>query len=452
MPNEEFEHAIAEKYNDKVNPISTRWLRRAQAVMPGLNSNYASFRLNDQPPAIVFDRSEGLRLFDVDGKDYIDFVCGMGPAIWGNGNKEFLWAIHQQLDRLMSFGSAVGHTTLEIELAEKIVQLVPCAEQVRFCISGSEAVQLAARLARGVSGKRYLLRFEGHYHGWLDPMLAGKANSSSSRLPTPIAADSDSAGLSSSCLEETLLIPWNDAEGLEAVLRKHGDDIALVIMEPIMCNSACCPPKAGYLQAVRKLCDQFGVLLCFDEVITGFRVGLGGAQALFGVTPDLAIFAKALAGGLPLACVAGRRDLMSAIAENKVLAVGTFNSFPLAIAAAIKNLEMLSRDDCAYYSRVDHHQIRLMEGIIEIAKTHGYDVLVQGPRGFFYLDFTKRNVIHTPDELVDSDATKRMRFRSLLHKHGVLIGGNSRFTVSGEFTEADIQDTLHRINEAMKAL
>ncbi len=433
-------------------PGNARWADRAAAVMPGLNSNYASFRLPQQPPGIVIDRSEGLRLIDVEGNDYIDFVCGMGPAIWGNGNREYLGAIHEQIDRLMSCGSAVAHVTNEIELAEKLTKIVPCAEQVRFCISGSEADQLVCRLARGHSGKRYVLRFEGHYHGWLDPVFSGQVRQDKSVPPTAEPSPADSAGIPASSYGETLLIKWNDEQQLRETLEAYGDDIALVLMEAIMCNSACCPPKDGYLKTVRELCDEHGILLCFDEVITGFRTGLGGAQALYGVTPDLAVFAKALSGGLPLACVAGKREVMQELATNRVLAVGTFNSFPLAIAAAQQNIAMLERDHGAYYQRVDQIQARLMDGIQAAARRHEQEVLLQGPRGFFYMDFTARDVIYTPDDLQDSDLDKRLRFRSLLHEAGVLIGGNSRFTVSGELTDEDIDDALVRIDAAMAQL
>ncbi|MEO1081728.1 MAG: aminotransferase class III-fold pyridoxal phosphate-dependent enzyme [Pseudomonadota bacterium] len=431
---------------------NSAWTRRADAVMPGLNSNYASFRLPNQPPPIVFERSDGLRLIDADGKDYIDFVCGMGPAIWGNGNSEYLAAIHAQVDKLMSCGSAVGHATAEIELAEKLVELIPSAEQVRFCISGSEADQLVCRLARGHTGKRYVLRFEGHYHGWLDPMFSGTATSNPDELPTAQPSPGDSAGVPESSYGETLLIKWNDEARLRDVLERYGDQIALVIMEAVMCNSACCPPREGFLQAVRDLCDQHRVLLCFDEVITGFRAGLGGAQELFGVTPDLSVFAKAMSGGLPLACVAGRREIMNELATNSVLAVGTFNSFPLAVAAALKSIEMLERDNGAYYDRVDIRQRALMEGIEGLASANGHRVLTQGPRGFFYLDFTELDVIYTPDDLSHSDTEKRMRFRALLHENGVVIGGNSRFTVSGELADDDIDDALARIEASFEAL
>ena len=435
------------------NSTAADWLRRAQAVMPGLNTNYASFRSGIQAPPLVFERAEGMRLFDPDGRDYIDLVCAMGPAIWGYSNPALFAAIETQLHKLFACGSAVAHTTAEIELAEKIVALVPCAEKVRFGISGSEAVQLALRIARGLTGKPYVLRFEGHYHGWLDPLLYGQAAPAADTLPFPLAAsETDSLGLGTSVLQETLMIPWNDAERLESTLATHHDQIAVVLMEAVMCNNACCPPRPGYLEAARALCDKYKVLLAFDEVITGFRMGLGGAQQHYGVTPDLAIFAKALSGGLPLSCVAGSNQVMSALSDNKVFGIGTFNTFPLAMAAALASLEILAGNDGAWFREVDKRQTQLMDGLRASARKHGHDFIAQGPRGFFYTDFTPRNIIYSPADLAQSDTTKKQRFRLLAHEEGVIIGGNNRLSVSAALTQEDVEVTLERLDRAMARL
>ena len=433
--------------------LAGNWLQRAQAVMPGLNTNYASFRSGIQTPALVFERSDGMRLYDPDGKDYIDLVCAMGPAMWGNTNEELFAAVEKQLRKLFACGSAVAYTTAEIELAEKIVELVPCAEKVRFGISGSEADQLAMRIARGATGKPYVLRFDGHYHGWLDPVLGGKAGPESDELPFPEPSPAtDSLGLTSSVFNETLMIPWNDADRLERTLAAHHDEISMVLMEAVMCNNACCPPRPGYLERVRELCTKYNVLLAFDEVITGFRMGLGGAQEHYGVTPDLAIFAKALSGGLPLSCVAGSDEVMSAISDNKVFGIGTFNTFPLAMASSLCNLEMLARDDGAYYKQVDVWQQQLMDGLNASAEKHGHDFIAQGPRGFFYTDFSPRDVIYSPADLVDSDNTKKQQFRVLAHEEGVIIGGNNRLSVSGALTQEDVSEALERLDRAMARL
>ena len=432
-----------------MNSRTAHWAERADAVLAGKNSNV---RRGAQSTPIFFDRSEGARYWDVDGNDYIDYVAGMGPAIWGHSNSEFLNAVKAQVDRLVSIGSTVAQTTLEVELAEKIVNYVPCAEWVRLGISGSEADQLAIRVARGYSGKPYVLRFETHYHGWMDSVYGGRAPEDLSSLPHPLPAESDTAGMAPGIQNESLMIRWNDADALEEVLDRYSDSIAVVVMEPIMLNFGCCPPRPGYLQKVRELCDKYEVLLCFDEVFTGFRVSLGGAQELYGVTPDLAVFAKAMAGGLPLSALVGRKDVMQVLRDDTVLVGGTFNSFPLAVAAAVTNIDMLARDDGAFYRRIDKWQEELTDGIRQIGKKVGHPAFTQGPRGVFHLNFVDRDVAYTPQDLADADWKKLGRFNQLLLNERVIIGGGSRFVVTDGLTQKDVDDTLDRLDKAMSKL
>jgi len=424
-------------------------MERAARVMPGKNSNV---RRGAQGIPLFFDQSEGARYRDVDGNDYIDFVAGMGPAIHGHSNREYLDAINAQTDRLFSIGSTVAQTTLEVELAERIVACVPCAEWVRFGISGSESVQLVMRIARAYTDRPYVLRFQSHYHGWMDDVYGGTVPPDPDGVPHPRPIDTDTAGLAPGIHGGSLMIDWNDLGALANVLDRHASKIALVLMEPIMLNHGCCPPRPGYLQAVRALCDKYNVLLCFDEVFTGFRVSLGGAQEVFDVRPDMAVLAKAMAGGLPLSAVAGRREIMHVLHDDTVLAGGTFNSFPLAVAAALTNLDMLSRDGGAYYRRIDAAQGRLVEGIRTIGRGHGHPVFLQGPRGVFHLNFLDRQVAYTPADLIGADWEKLTRFNELLLEYRVLVGGGSRFVVTDALTRQDIDDALERIDQAFTAL
>lgn len=435
--------------NDAMDHLGAQWARRAAAVMPGKSSNV---RRGAQGLPLFFDRADGARYWDVDGYDYIDFVAGMGPAIWGHSNAEYLDAIKAQTDRLFSIGSTIAQTTFEIELAEKIVEHVPCAEWVRFGISGSEADQLAIRIARGYTGKPYVLRFESHYHGWMDSVYGGQAPRDPDQIPHPLPAANDTAGLAPNIQAQSLMVKWNDATALESVLEQYSDNIAVVVMEPIMLNFACCPPRPGYLETARELCDRYGVLLCFDEVFTGFRVGLGGAQGEFGVTPDLAVFAKAMAGGMPLSAVAGKKDVMQVLRDDRVLAGGTFNSFPIAIAAALVNIDMLAREEGAFYRRIDESQSRLTDGIRTIARQHGQNVFLQGPRGVFHLNFLDADVAYVPEDVADADWEKLARFSELLTDERVIMGGGSRYIVTDALTVQDIDDTLERIDRAMNRL
>jgi glutamate-1-semialdehyde 2,1-aminomutase len=249
-------------------------------------------------------------------------------------------------------------------------------------------------------------------------------------------------GRSPSAPSESFLVPWNDLSRLDAVLARHGDRIAVVLMEAIMCNYGCCPPHPGYLEGVRALCDRYGVLLCFDEIITGFRVDPRGAQGLFGVTPDLAVFGKALGGGFPLAAVAGRKEVLQVLRDGRVIIGGTFNSFPMSLATGIATLDMLARDGGDWYRRAAHNQAHLAEGLKTILAARGHVALTQGPIGCLYLDFNSRAAAYTPADLSDSDRAKQDRFRGLMLREGVFAAGGGRWMVSGYHTDADIADTL----------
>lgn len=409
------------------------WLERAARVMPGTQSNLRAGP--NAPPPLVLGAGYGARVVDVDGRDYIDFTLGMGPAIFGYSNTAYLDAIQQQLHQLFSVTSARAHTTTEIELAETISAVLPCAENVRFAISGTEADQLVIRIARAYSGRRRFVRFVGHYHGWMDNV-----------------AVNTSEGQWQPAADESYCLPWNDAEALETLLREHSNDIALVMMEAVMCNYACCPPHPGYLQAVRHLCDRYGVLLCFDEVITGFRVGLSGAQGAFGVTPDLAVLGKALAGGLPLAAVAGRREVLRVLREQRVTGAGTFNAFPLAMAAGLATLRLLQSQQLGHYERIDAIQARLMRELAALLRRHDVPCLLQGPRGIFSLRIIDRDVAYTPSELATEDLGTAAKLAVLLQQEGVLMAGGARFNLCSAMTDADVDETLLRSERALARL
>lgn len=409
------------------------WLARAARVMPGTQSNLRAGP--NAPPPLVLTSGHGARVRDADGREYIDFTLGMGPAIFGYSNAIYLDAVQQQLHRLFSVTSARAHTTTEIELAESIAAVLPCAENVRFAISGTEANQLAIRIARTYSSRSRFVRFVGHYHGWMDNV-----------------AVHSSEGQWQPSADESFCIPWNDAEALEALLREHSGDIALVLMEAVMCNYACCPPRPGYLHAVRQLCDRYGVLLCFDEVITGFRVGLSGAQGAFGVTPDLAVLGKALAGGLPLAAVAGRRDVLRVLREQRVTGAGTFNAFPLAMAAGLATMRLLQSKEIGHYERIEAVQTRLMRELAVLLRQHGVPCLLQGPCGIFSLRIIDLEVAHSPSDLAAEDLGMSARLAVLLQQEGVLMANGARFNLCSAMNDADVEDTLLRFERALARL
>jgi glutamate-1-semialdehyde 2,1-aminomutase len=425
---------------------------RALKIMPGGHSN---LRAPVGVKPLFATRGEGAHLWDVDGNEYIDFMCGAGPGIFGFSNQEYIQALKNQLDTLYYLISGAAQTPMEIELAEKFVQYVLCAEKVRFCLSGTEAVQLAIRLARAYTKRRYFIRFEGHYHGWLDNVLGGLVSDDPVNKPFSVESDLDPVGTEGrdpAAFEQSFKLPWNDIEVLEKVLEKYGEEVAMVLMEPILCNSGCCPPRLGYLEKVRELCTKYGIVLCFDEVITGFRVGLNCAQGLFGVTPDITTFGKALAGGVPMGAVAGKKEILDLLFTRRVIGAGTFNGYPLGTAASLASLKILEKDNSAYYRKVDKLQGRLMAGLKEIAKRRGIPVLIQGPRGVFYYQFINREIAYSPRDLKEADIEKQNRFRTILAEEGILIMWGGRWYVSGALTEADVDKTLECVDRVMGKL
>lgn len=415
------------------------WLARRDRVTPGKQSN---FRSPPDLPQIILESQHGLRHVDVDGREYIDFTLGMGPAIWGYSDEEYNNAIKAQIDTLLSAASGALSTRYEIELAERVVELVPAAEMVRFCISGTEADQLALRLARAYTKRPYFVRFNGHYHGWMDDVFGGLPNDDVSNKPFAIPSAGDSAGLSPHAFQESFKIRWNDIDLLKRVLEKYGDQICLLLMEGINTNGGCRFAVPEYLEEVRELCNHYGILLCFDEVITGFRTALGGAQELTGVTPDLAIYGKALAGGLPLAAVVGKADVMLQLRDGSVTGGGTFNAFPLGMAAGLATMDKLSRDDGAFYKTVMNIQTRFIDGLKSAAEKHGHDILIQGPCGVIYVDFSPLAAAYTDADMAQADSEKTRRFRKMLIENGVLMAGGNRFFFSSAHTDADIQEAL----------
>ncbi len=427
-------------------------VQRAARVMPGAQSNLR-IPLSAKPMFIV--RGEGARVWGVDGQEYVDYMLGAGAGVLGHGHPEFIEAMKNQFDQLFYSVSGATLTPWDVALAEKFAAHVPCAEKVRVCLSGSEAVQLAIRLARAYTKRRYFIRFEGHYHGWLDNVLGGLVHDDPVKNPFPYESESDplnTEGRDPAAFEQCFRLPWNDVEILEEVLARWGEEVALIHMEPILCNAGCCPPRPGYLKRVRELCDQYGIVLSFDEVITGFRVALGGAQEALGVTPDLATYGKALAAGVPVSAVAGRADILNLLLERRVIGAGTFNGYPIGVVAALKSIEILERDGGAYLNLVDRVQSRLMDGLREISRRCSQPTLIQGPRGVFFFQFIDKEVAYSVRDLKEADVRKQDRFRNLLAEAGVLMMWGGRWYVTGALSEADIDWTLERVDRAMGQL
>lgn len=415
------------------------WERSRRSLAGGVSSNV---RAGAETP-LFFEYARGAQLYDVDGNRYLDYVIGQGPMLLGHTPESVMGAVQEALQRGQLFA---GQHELEIVLSEKLQSLIPCAEMLRYSNSGSEIVQAALRLARAWTGREKIVKFEGHYHGWFDNVLVSVQPPPDAAGPRHAAqAVAASEGQAKSALADVIVLPWNDLALLEERVQRQGDEIAAVIMEPVMCNTGCIPPVAGYLEGAREICSRHGIVLIFDEVITGFRLGLGGAQGYFGVTPDLATFGKAMASGFTLSCLAGRRDMMELIALGRVNHSGTFNSNVTAMAAACATLEELERDDGRVYGRLFDLGQSLMEGIRALAQRKGSEVLVQGPGPMFHVAFSDRPAIVDYRSYLESDRARSGKLAERLLAAGIRATERGLWYLCAAHEPSDVEFTLEAL-------
>ncbi|MCI0621659.1 MAG: aspartate aminotransferase family protein [Acidobacteria bacterium] len=402
------------------------------------------------PVPLFFENGHGVRLCDVDGNEYIDYQLAWGPMILGYSHPAMVERLRIQAEKPLSYGA---QHELEIVVAEKIQSMVPCAERVAFTSSGSEAVQLAHRLARAATARPLILKFEGHYHGWMDSALVSYKpyEHEVGPLASPYAV-LGSCGQVNNAAENTIVAPWNEPEILEQILDEHKGRVAAIMMEPVLCNSGCLMPHPGYLARVRELADRHGTLLVFDEVITGFRIDSGGAQRHFGVTPDIATFGKAVGGGVPLSVVAGSADIMQQMFTGGVVFGGTFNGNPFSLAGADVCLTELSRDDGAALRHANEMGARLMAGIRSISATHGIPLKLTGFGAAFYLHFTDKDAPSGYRDNFNDDQDRLQHFLHAALREGVILVPDGRVYVSAAHSEEDIAETLHKIGEAFQKL
>ncbi|MEV0714557.1 aminotransferase class III-fold pyridoxal phosphate-dependent enzyme [Asanoa sp. NPDC050611] len=411
---------------------STRLRERGLRSIPGaVNSN---IRLS--APPVFFDRAAGAILWDVDGRDYVDYVLGQGPHFLGHACGPVNAAVAEACKRGMLFG---GSHPLEVEAAELVLEAVGWAERLRLGLTGTECVQAALRLARAATGRRRFVRFDGHYHGWLDNVLVGPVDDG----PRPA-----SEGQLAEYLADSFVLGWNDADALGDLLREHGDTICAVIMEPVMVNTGGIEPRPGYLRRVRELCDEHGILLIFDEVITGFRLARGGAVQRFGVVPDLAVYGKAIGGGWPVAALAGRADLMDLFGTGRVNHSGTFNGSVMAAAAVIATQRLLAEDPP--YDRVEAYGTALMKGLSDIAQGHGVPLHLQGLPAAFHASLgTPRSVVTDARSLQELDLDGYAGMTADLVRHGLWVMRRGIWFVSAAHGDAELAKTLDRFDAAL---
>ncbi len=417
--------------------------RAAQELMPGgVSSPVRAFKsVGGQP--IVFDRVKGSYAWDVDGNRYIDYVGSWGPAICGHTHPEVIAALQETLEKGTSFGAPCE---LENKLAEKVINAVPSVEMVRFVNSGTEACMAVLRLMRAFTGREKVIKFEGCYHGHADMFLV-KAGSGVATLGLP-----DSPGVPRSTTANTLTAPYNDLEAVKELFAENPDAISGVILEPVVGNAGFITPEPGFLEGLRELTKENGALLVFDEVMTGFRISYGGAQARFGVTPDLTTMGKVIGGGLPVGAYGGRADIMSMVAPaGAMYQAGTLSGNPLAMTAGIKTLDLLNQEGT--YDRLETTTQRLIKGIVESAKAAGIPITgssIGGMFGFYLCEGPVRNF----EEAKGTDTELFGKLHRAMLEKGVYLAPSAfeaGFT-SLAHSEADIDATLQAFEECFASV
>lgn len=427
---------------------SIQLYQRAQKVMPGGVSSH--LRSLEKPVPLSFTSAKGSKMYDVDGNVYIDYVLGLGPLILGHSPRRILDAVERAMERGQIYA---GQHELETEVAEALVDVIDCAEKVRFGLSGTDVVQLAVRLARAFTGRRKIVKFEGHYHGWADNLYI-----STWVLPHQLGDRSNppsvlqSKGQSPYVAEETIVLPYNDADMLESALKRHGEEVAAVLMEPVMCNNGGIWPRQGYLEAVREMCNHYGVILIFDEVITGFRFHPGGVQTILGVTPDLTTLGKAMAAGFPVSALVGRDEIMQLIGKGEVMHAGTFNGNVVGMAAALETIKILRENNGLIHKQMINRGARLMEGIRKAAEKYSLPVLVSGKETAFHVHFTNRAELFEYRDLMENDGKMYNAFQKRLIDFGVRIIFRGNWYISAAHTDDDIDFTLAQVDRVMAEL
>ena len=412
---------------------SQKLFQHAQLVMPGgVNSPVRAFRAVGGTP-LFLQRGKGAWVWDADGNRYVDYVGSWGPLIAGHAHPEVVRAVQKAASLGLSFGAP---TESEVELAALLCKLVPSIEQVRLVSSGTEATMSAIRLARGHTGRSKIVKFEGCYHGHADSLLV-KAGSGALTLGQP-----SSAGVSAATAAETLVVSYNDAAAVEAMFLRAGREIAAVIVEPVAGNMNLVPPQPGFLEALRELCTRFGALLIFDEVMTGFRVALGGAQALYGVKPDLTTLGKVIGGGMPLGAFGGRRDVMQGIAPlGSVYQAGTLSGNPVAVAAGLATLGLVQA--AGFYRKLEATARELCERLTESAQQHQVSFSahhVGGMLGFYF----RRMPPSSYAEVMECDRESFSRFFHAMLGNGVYLAPSPFETcfVSAAHGPAEVEKTV----------
>lgn len=427
----------------KSDPRSYRLFQRAREVIPGgVNSPVRAGKAVAQDPLFI-EKGDGCRIYDVEGKEYIDYVCSWGPLILGHRHPEVIKAVQDVLARGVSFGAPVD---LEVELAEMIVEAVDSVEMVRMVNSGTEATMSAVRAARAHTGRDLIVKFDGCYHGHADHLLVA-AGSGVATLNIP-----GSPGVPDAVVAHTLSLPYNDIGAFEALMKEKGDEIAAVIVEPVAGNMGMVGPEPGFLEALRRETEKCGTVLIFDEVMCGFRVAWGGAQRLYGIHADLSCFGKIVGGGMPVGAYGGKKEIMEQIApQGPVYQAGTLSGNPLAMAAGIATLKQLKKP--GFYQALEENAARLAEGLGRIAQRLGEEVTINRVGSMMGMFFTPGPVRNFEEAKTSDTERFAAYYRAMLEK-GIYLAPSQFEAVflSAAHETADIDTTLAAAEAVMAGL
>jgi glutamate-1-semialdehyde 2,1-aminomutase len=392
---------------------------------------------------MYLERAEGPYFFDVDGHKLLDYTLAWGPLIVGSNHPHVNARVIEQLSRGYTFGAQhMG----EIELAEMLTLLVPGVEQVILSNSGTEAVQAAIRLARAFTGRNKIIKFEGHYHGWLNNVLV----SYRPKKDDPVATLPTCGGQPPSEYADVVVLPWNDLETLARAFDAERDQIAGVITEPLLANSGSCLPDPGYLEGLVKLCREHRAVSIFDEVITGFRLAMGGARTYFGVLPDLSVYGKAIAGGFTLSAVGGRRHIFAALEQGKTLHAGTYNGHPVNLAAALATLEILSKPNV--FETMDWHGKAIREAVESAGAEQGIPLVTTGAGSVFSIHFGLASPPRNYRDTLASDMAAYARFRAGMLERGVLLLPDGRWYVGATHGDAELDLVREAIRQTFREM
>jgi glutamate-1-semialdehyde 2,1-aminomutase len=437
-----YHYSVVNEVTRSYDASAHRLARARQVLAGGVSSSFRA----QVTPVLSFERGAGPYLYDADGHELLDYTLAWGLLIAGSCHPRINAAVRAQLER--SYAVGASHEQ-EVRLAERLTAMLPGADLVTFASTGSEIVQVALRLVRAATGRDKIVKFEGHYHGWMNNVLVSHhpdAVDVGAGRPVPALT----AGQPAAEYADTLVAPWNDLDALRAVFAAHGERIAGVITEPLLANSGCCEPRPGYLAGLLEIAHAHGALVIFDEVITGFRLALGGAREYYGLTPDLSVYAKAVAGGFPLAAVAGSAAAFAPLLDGRTVHSGSNNGSPVAVAAALATLEVLAEPGT--YEAMHAHGHAIRRHLEQEARSIGVHLVTCGSGSVFSVHFGLREPPRCYADTVAADGTALTRFRAAMLEEGIYLLPDGRWYVGATHTDRELHRTLPAITAALHRL